>query len=233
MEEITLMADNHAASTAVAQAAVSVLATYHYPEPVQKVLERRVQEAVVTYLNSTERESQPSRRVRRSVKILLAIWLTREIGEGGMFTIEQAEQMIFFATGIKRVEVDRRLREMREVRWIFANYRTDPSLQPNEHRLVKIGDDITHKNFKWPAHQRCPADLRRAILERDGRTCVVCGIKAGQPYPDDPGRVARLTIGRILPGAKGGGYSLENCQTECDRDNEDVRDRYDYGGEAA
>jgi hypothetical protein len=168
---------------------------------------------------------------RGGTRKLLAHWLRSEIGEGGVFTIEDAEKMVQAATGLKRVEVDRRVRELREVRWVIANSRTDPTLLPNQHRLVHVGDDITHHLFRWPQGRRCSAAVRRAVFMRDGRVCVVCGIEAGQAYPEAPGMIARLTIGRILPGSKGGAYSPGNCQVECARCNEAVQDRYDYGGD--
>lgn len=171
---------------------------------------------------------------RRGARVLLADWLRRTVGVGGVFTIEDAEQMILAETGRKRVEVDRRLRELREVGYVFGNYRTDPTLRPDQHRLVKVGDEIGHKLYRWPQGRTgCPARIRRAVFERDGRQCVICGICDHEEYPDFPGRYARLTIGRILPGSKGGQYTMENCRAECDCCNEAVQDRYDYGGEAA
>jgi 5-methylcytosine-specific restriction endonuclease McrA len=69
------------------------------------------------------------------------------------------------------------------------------------------------------------------VFLRDGRTCTICGIRDREPYPDAPGQLARMTIGRILPGSKGGPYTVENCRIECARCNEAVQDRYDYGSE--
>jgi 5-methylcytosine-specific restriction endonuclease McrA len=175
-----------------------------------------------------EPRNPPSRGQTRK---LLARWLTSEVGEGNTFTIMQAELMVFAATGVKRVEVDRRIRELREARWIISNYRTDASLKAHEHRLVKIGDDINHPTYQWPRARRCPGFVRRYVMIRDARTCQICGLRSGEIYPDDPGFAARMTIGRLLPGSRGGSYTIENCRVECSRCNEEVQDRYDYGGE--
>jgi len=174
----------------------------------------------------------PNPLSRGQTRKLLARWLTSEIGEGKVFTIEQAELMVTAMTGVKRVEVDRRIRELREARWIISNYRTDPTLKASEHRLVKIGDDINHPTYQWPRARRCPARVRRIVFMRDGRTCRICGIYDREPYPDAPERLARMTVGRILPGSRGGSYTVQNCRVECDRCNEEVQDKYDYGGES-
>jgi hypothetical protein len=175
----------------------------------------------------------PAPQSRGGTRKLIASWLRREIGEGGIFTIQQVEQMITTETGIERCEVDRRVRELREARWTVSNYRTDPTLLPNQHRLVHIGDDITDPRYQWPRARRCPALVRRTVFMRDGRTCRICGIRDREPYTDAPERLARITIGRILPGSRGGSYTVLNCQVECDRCNEAVQDKYDYGGELA
>jgi len=169
---------------------------------------------------------------RGGVRKIIAWWLRTEIGEGGVFTIADAEKMILAKTGVKRVEVDRRIRELREARWTIANSRTDSTLLQDQHRLVHVGDDICDPRYRWPQARRCSARVRRIVFMRDGRTCVICGTRDREPYVDDPGRLARMTVGRILPGSRGGPYTTENCRIECDRCNEAVQDRYDYGGEA-
>lgn len=168
---------------------------------------------------------------RGGVRKLLVHWLRTEVREGGIFTIADAEKMVLARTGVKRVEVDRRIRELREVRWIISNSRTDPTLLQDQHRLVHIGDDITWPGYQWPRARRCPAKVRRVVFLRDGRTCTICGIRDRESYPDEPAHLARMTIGRILPGSRGGSYTVENCRVECDRCNEAVQDRYDYGSE--
>jgi hypothetical protein len=166
----------------------------------------------------------PRRRRNRATVDLIAIDLARH-GPGFRFTIGYLEQMVQAATGIKRTEIDRRVRSLRDIRWVIATRRTDPTLRPDEYRLVSVGDNCWRKEYRWPqARSHCPGPIRRSVLGRD-KSCQICGIEPGQPYPDMPWRRARLTVGRILPGSKGGSYTISNCQAECARCNEDARDQ--------
>jgi hypothetical protein len=167
-----------------------------------------------------------NRAVRRSVRITLALWLATVIREGGVFTVAQAEAWVQEVTGLKRVEIDRRIRELREVRWVISNYLSEPGLAQDTHRLVHVGDHIWHHNYQWPQKNRLSDKDRRIVLDRDNNRCARCGHAAGEPYPDQPERIARLTIGRILPGSKGGKYTLSNCRAECDRCNQGSQDKY-------
>jgi 5-methylcytosine-specific restriction endonuclease McrA len=45
--------------------------------------------------------------------------------------------------------------------------------------------------------------LARAIVQRDGWVCGICGEACDPRY---------YTIDRVVPGARGGGYSLDNCR---------------------
>jgi len=189
---------------------------------------------VVSFPQSGESGQQFSpftnRAIRRSVRITLAIWLYTTVKEGGVFRIQDAETIVQEVTGLKRVEIDRRIREMREVRWVISNYLTDKTLKQDEHRLVSVGDHIWDRNYTWPAKNRLSDKDRRLVLDRDSNRCTRCGIAAGEPYPDQPERIARLTIGRIMPGSKGGKYTVRNCRAECDRCNQGSQDKYYDGG---
>lgn len=166
------------------------------------------------------------RRRNRATVDRIALYL-HEKGVGHEFAATDLIQHVQDETGITYTEIDRRLRSLRAVNWVIHSNLNDPSLGRGRYRLVKIGDHVWHKNYRWPSgRSTCPAPIRRAVLERDKR-CVLCGIEPGQPYPDQPERLARLTIGRLLAGSRGGEYSLENCRTECTRCNCDARDNYD------
>lgn len=58
------------------------------------------------------------------------------------------------------------------------------------------------------------ARLRAFVLERDERTCQMCGFRAmdGSPYD---GRPIRLTVGLIVPIDNGGAHSHGNARTLC------------------
>ena len=166
----------------------------------------------------------PRRRRNRATVDLIALHLVRQ-GVGYKFTILTLEQMNQELTGIPRTELDRRLRSLRDINWVIHSRRSDKSLRTNEYRLVKVGDHCWRKEYRWPpGRTRCPGPIRRSVFERD-KVCQLCGIAPGMPYPDHPQRRAYLTIGRKLPGSKGGSYTLSNCRAECDRCNLDSRDQ--------
>jgi hypothetical protein len=66
-----------------------------------------------------------------------------------------------------------------------------------------------------------PARERRAVLSRDGYACRYCGISAGETYPDDPLRTAKLSAARA--GADGDSGQLV---TLCDRCMADAPDAH-------
>ena len=148
-----------------------------------------------------------------------------ERGPGYVYTTAELRRHVLAVTGKDFVQLDRRVRDLRDYRWVIHGNREDRTLKPAQHRLVRVGDDVTH-----PACERrargCPPPVRRQVYMRDGRQCKVCGIRDGEEYLDWPGRFARMTIGRKLPGSRGGLYTVSNCQVECMMCNEAVRDKY-------
>ena len=74
-------------------------------------------------------------------------WHLSELGVGGVFTVEQLEHwvqaaMIEQGRGGKRVEVDRRLRELRDLGWVISSFGDDARLARNEYRLIQVGQRI-------------------------------------------------------------------------------------------
>ncbi len=57
------------------------------------------------------------------------------------------------------------------------------------------------------------ARLRAQVLERNGHTCQMCGIGAGDEMPD--GRPARLHVGHIVDRSHGGADRLDNLRALC------------------
>jgi hypothetical protein len=162
-------------------------------------------------------------------RVIIGRFLRQVVGEGGTFKIQDLIRAVTAATGEEYVEIDRRLRELRQVDWQILSYKSDARLSRNQLKLVKIGQPVDEPGWKWPREHRCTARVRRAVFERDGSKCTICGIADGQPYPDKPTRLARMTVGRVRPGSHGGAYTVTNCKVECANCNEGTQDRYDYG----
>lgn len=149
----------------------------------------------------------------------VALFLANEVGEGNTFMKNQLREAI---PGVE--QIDRRMRELRECGWIVHTYRDDVTLAPQELRLVTVGEPI------WdPAVRRAVARKgvssadRRVVFERDRHRCVLCGVGAGEPFPDDSTVKARLTIGHVIPKDRGGSDDVTNLRTECSRCNETAR----------
>lgn len=124
-------------------------------------------------------------------RIRAALWLAQEVGEQGTF--RKAD----LRTAFPSIEqIDRRMRELREDGWIFATSREDLSLSQDELRLVRIGAPVWDKSYHRPKAQSISANDRTAAMAADDFSCRQCGIGAGEPFPDDPLRPARLAVGR-------------------------------------
>lgn len=145
----------------------------------------------------------------------MAHHLATEVGEGASFTMQSVRDA---CPGIE--QIDRRMRELREVGWVIRTYKDHAGLQPQELFLETIGDRVWEPGYKGTAVQRISGPLRREVFARDGNRCQECGIGAGEEYPDYPGRFARMTIGHWLPLARGGTNAKTNLRTECSMCNE-------------
>lgn len=121
-----------------------------------------------------------------------------------------------------REQVDRRMRSLREVGWIIDTSAEDNTLANEELRVVKVGDHPWVEGYKWPPQSRVSNKVRRAVFDRDGNRCVVCGIAAGEMYPDDR-KFAKMTLGHLIPKGRKGTNELANLRTECQRCNETSR----------
>ena len=82
-----------------------------------------------------------------------------------------------------QVQYSRRLRELREQEgWKISSNNDRTDLGPGEYRLEELPPDRPAYQFASQISQR----LRAQVLERNGYTCQMCGIGAGEP--DDDGR---------------------------------------------
>ena len=157
--------------------------------------------------------------IRRSSKVLVAAYIA-SIGEGNKFTkLELHNAVPDFA------QVDRRMRDLRECGWVIDNYKVNPSLKPNEYLVQKIGVRIDlGERPPAPGRKTIGGARRRRILELAGHLCAICGVPAGGPYPDMPGRRAVLTIGHIVSVNPFERDSDSNLQAECQRCGNEARE---------
>lgn len=84
----------------------------------------------------------------------------------------------------KAVGEDFSMRELRKHGWRFDSYKDRQGQATDSYLLVEKGART------WLGERRevdaVSAAVRRLVLDRDGNRCVVCGVGAGEPYPEDP-----------------------------------------------
>ena len=153
----------------------------------------------------------------------IAAWLTFNVDEGELFTMRDLRN----ALGDEAVPNDaehlnRRLRNLRPDGWVIPSNKDDRTLGIGVYRVERKG---WHPAIgARPKREAVSADARRRIFDRDGRRCVICGVGEAEPYPNEPGTKAVLTVGHRTPRELGGSSTdLNNLQTECQRCNEPVR----------
>ncbi|MGD0077835.1 MAG: HNH endonuclease signature motif containing protein [Sedimentisphaerales bacterium] len=64
---------------------------------------------------------------------------------------------------------------------------------------------------------------RAQVLERNGYTCQMCGVAAGDPDPLGGSRTVRLTMGHIKDKSKGGDDTPQNLRAICTNCNEGLQ----------
>lgn len=90
------------------------------------------------------------------------------------------------------------------------------SLKPGQY-LIKTAKRI-------PAFKRGISKETRAwVLERNGYTCQMCGLAAGDPDPFGSARTVRLTMGHIIDKSKGGKDTPQNLRAVCTNCNEGLQ----------
>ncbi len=111
-------------------------------------------------------------------------------------------------------EWGRRLREPRdEEGYQILSHKDRADLKPGQYFLAA--------EKRRPAFGRAISKEARAqVPERNGCTCQMCGLAAGDLDPSNPSRTIRLTMGHIIDKSKGGDDSPANLRALCTNCNE-------------
>ncbi|MBI5678510.1 MAG: HNH endonuclease [Planctomycetes bacterium] len=115
------------------------------------------------------------------------------------------------------VEWARRVRELRnQDGYQILSHRDRVNLKPNQYLMETI--------TRLPAFARGISKETRAwVLERNGYTCQMCGVAAGDPDQHGGNRTVRLTMGHIIDKSKGGDDSSQNLRAVCTNCNEGLQ----------
>jgi hypothetical protein len=111
----------------------------------------------------------------------------------------------------------RRLRELRdEFGYQVLSHKDRSDLKPGQYLL--------ETDRRLPVMPRAISKETRAfVLERNGYTCQMCGLGAGDEDPFHPGLKVRLTMGHIIDKSKGGDDSPQNLRAVCTNCNEGLQ----------
>ena len=111
----------------------------------------------------------------------------------------------------------RRLRELRnEEGYQILSHKDDIGLKPGQY--------ILKSSKRIPAFKReISKETRAFVLERNGYTCQMCGLAAGDPDPFSSSRTVRLTMGHIIDKSKGGEDTPSNLRAICTNCNEGLQ----------
>lgn len=115
------------------------------------------------------------------------------------------------------VEWARRVRELRnEEGYQILSNKDRADLKPGQYLLETV--------TRVPSFKRGISKETRAwVLERNGYTCQMCGVAAGDSDPFGGPRTVRLTIGHIKDKSKGGDDTPQNLRAICTNCNEGLQ----------
>lgn len=115
------------------------------------------------------------------------------------------------------VEWARRVRELR-------NEEGYQILSNKDRANLKPGQYLLETTVRVPAFKRgITRETRAWVLERNGYTCQMCGVAAGDPDPLGGSRPVRLTMGHIKDKSKGGDDTPQNLRAICTNCNEGLQ----------
>jgi len=106
-------------------------------------------------------------------------------------------------------EYARRIRELRDEEGMdISTNRDRADLKPGQYVLESL-------KLKPALPRSISLQLRNEILERNGFTCQLCGVTAGDPDPADPSKHARLHVDHVKPITQGGTNDRDNLRVLC------------------
>lgn len=89
---------------------------------------------------------------------------------------------------------------------------------------MKPGQCLLETKKRRPSFQRgISKETRAFVLERNGYTCQMCGLAAGDKDPFNPNRTVQLTMGHIKDKCKGGDDAPTNLRAVCTSCNEGLQ----------
>lgn len=131
--------------------------------------------------------------------------------EKGVGSVVTGEELAKVA---KIHEWARRVRELRdEYGWEISSSNDRDHLKPGQYIL----ESLTQREA---ITRGISPNMRIRILSRDGSTCQMCGVGAGEPSANDPKKRVRLQVDHIVPVSHGGDNSEGNFRTCCSDCNE-------------
>ncbi|MEO8457419.1 MAG: HNH endonuclease [Chloroflexota bacterium] len=97
-------------------------------------------------------------------------------------------------------------------------------LTHNDSAELKPGQYMMRSDKRRPVFARGISKETRAwVLERNGYTCQMCGLAAGDPDPFTPSRTVRLVMGHIVDKSLGGEDVPDNLRAVCTNCNEGLQ----------
>jgi hypothetical protein len=147
---------------------------------------------------------------KQGSKALILAYLLNNIG-----IVVNSKQLQDASMGAS--EWARRLRELRdEEGYEILSHKDSSNLKPGEYILSNAK--------RRPAFKReISKETKAIVLERNGYTCQMCGIAAGDLDPFNANRTIRLTLGHIIDKSKGGEDIPSNLRAVCSNCNEGLQ----------
>ncbi|MFI5809100.1 hypothetical protein [Streptomyces sp. NPDC051561] len=158
-------------------------------------------------------------------KIRAALWLLTVVGTGNVFTKSELREAFPGES-----QIDRRVRELRDLGWVIETSRTDSSLKQEEQRFVAMGAEVwIPGKAKAAKHKNSLTAVQRSkVMLADNFLCRTCGIGAGEPYTDGALSGAQLNVARRKVMFEHGAVGYE-LVTECKRCGSGVEREADLG----